>query len=110
MSRQASGLRAWVWQRATAIYIALFLIYVVVHFALAAPVQYQSLREWLARPVVSVATLLFVGSVLIHAWVGMRDIAIDYIKPLPIRLALLGGVILVLAGSGLWILRSIAAL
>ena len=34
------------------------------------------------------ATLLFVAGLLWHAWVGMRDILMDYVKPVGLRLAL----------------------
>ena len=33
------------------------------------------------------ATLLFLGSLLLHAWVGMRDVYMDYVKPIGLRLA-----------------------
>jgi succinate dehydrogenase / fumarate reductase membrane anchor subunit len=35
-----------------------------------------------------VATLLFAVSLAWHAWVGMRDILMDYIKPTGLRLSL----------------------
>ena len=37
-----------------------------------------------------VATLLFVVSLAWHAWVGVRDILMDYVKPDGLRLALRG--------------------
>jgi succinate dehydrogenase / fumarate reductase membrane anchor subunit len=49
-----------------------------------------------------VATLLFFASLILHAWVGMRDILMDYIKPTGIRLGLEVGVILVLAVYAAW--------
>jgi succinate dehydrogenase / fumarate reductase membrane anchor subunit len=48
------------------------------------------------------ATLLFVVSVLLHAWVGMRDILMDYVKPTGWRLALQIVVVLVLVGAAGW--------
>ena len=35
-----------------------------------------------------IATLLFVLALALHAWVGMRDIFMDYVQPLGLRLAL----------------------
>jgi succinate dehydrogenase / fumarate reductase membrane anchor subunit len=35
-----------------------------------------------------VATLLFAASLAWHAWVGVRDIIMDYIKPTGLRLVL----------------------
>jgi succinate dehydrogenase / fumarate reductase membrane anchor subunit len=33
-------------------------------------------------------TLFFFAALLYHAWVGMRDIVMDYVKPVGVRLAL----------------------
>jgi succinate dehydrogenase / fumarate reductase membrane anchor subunit len=52
-----------------------------------------------------VATFLFVASALVHAWVGMRDIWMDYVKPTGVRLALEVLTVLVLAGCGGWALQ-----
>jgi succinate dehydrogenase / fumarate reductase membrane anchor subunit len=49
-----------------------------------------------------VATLLFFVSLLLHAWVGMRDILMDYVKPTGWRLALEIVVILVLVAAAGW--------
>jgi succinate dehydrogenase / fumarate reductase membrane anchor subunit len=46
-----------------------------------------------------------VVSVLIHAWIGMRDIWMDYIKPTGLRLALEVATLLWLAGCAGWALR-----
>ncbi len=105
MSWQASGLRAWLLQRATSVYIAGFLVYLLVHFAVAPPRSYVEWRDWLAQPAVSLATALFFLMLVLHAWVGLRDIVMDYVHPLGLRLAALAGVALALAACGLWALR-----
>ena len=40
------------------------------------------------------ATLLFIASLLYHAWVGIRDVLMDYIGPASVRLTLQISVIL----------------
>jgi succinate dehydrogenase / fumarate reductase membrane anchor subunit len=52
--------------------------------------------------VVSVALLLYVVSVMMHAWIGVRDVLIDYVHPIAIRATLLGVVALSLVAMGLW--------
>ena len=37
---------------------------------------------------VRLATMLFFLALLYHAWVGVRDIVMDYVKPTGLRLAL----------------------
>jgi succinate dehydrogenase / fumarate reductase, membrane anchor subunit len=52
--------------------------------------------------------MFFMAALLYHAWVGMRDIVMDYVKPTGIRLtmqAVIGGALLfqlIWAGSILW--------
>ena len=45
-------------------------------------------RDLFAHGWMRVATLLFIVSLAWHAWVGVRDILMDYIKPDGLRLAL----------------------
>ena len=102
MSRKASGLKAWAIQRLTAIYVGLFSLYLVFGFLFSAPADYAQLKAWIGGPVVSVAMLLFVVSVLMHAWIGVRDVLIDYVHPITYRAAALGLVALSLVAMGLW--------
>ena len=102
MSRKASGLKAWALQRLTAIYIGLFSLYLLLVLLFAAPDGYAAWRAWLGGPLVSVAMLLFVLAVLLHAWIGVRDVLIDYVHPIAIRAALLGAIGLALVALGLW--------
>ena len=48
------------------------------------------------------ATVLFVLSLLLHAWVGVRNIFMDYIKDTGVRLILYVLVILALVAYGVW--------
>lgn len=102
MSRKASGLKAWAIQRLTAVYLALFFLYLVLKLMFGAPADYAAWRSWLADPVVSIATLVFFAALLLHAWIGVRDILIDYVWHTAARVGLLALVALVLVGSGLW--------
>lgn len=102
MSRSASGLKAWALQRATAIYIGLYLLYLLGHFLFSPPASHAQWDEWLSGPWVSNSFLLFILAILMHTWIGMRDILIDYVKPLGARLAALMLVGLVLIGSAVW--------
>ncbi len=107
MSRKASGLKAWVLQRATAIYIGLFACYLLLALLFAAPENYAQWRDWFADPVMGIATLVFIVSILLHAWVGVRDVLIDYIKPTALRVGLLSLVALGLVACGLWASQSL---
>jgi succinate dehydrogenase / fumarate reductase membrane anchor subunit len=107
MSRRASGLRAWFLQRATAIYLILFTLYMLQHLIFYAPADHAAWRAWLAQPQVSLATLLFFASLLLHAWVGIRDVIIDYVHPTAIRLTVLTVIGFGLVGCAAWALQII---
>lgn len=100
-----SGLRAWLVQRVTAIYMLFFIVFLLVRFLLAPAASYPAWHAWMRSPVISIATFVFFVALLAHAWVGMRDVILDYVKPLAVRifaLALLG---FFLIGLGAWVIR-----
>ncbi|MBV2121719.1 MAG: succinate dehydrogenase, hydrophobic membrane anchor protein [Candidatus Thiodiazotropha sp. (ex Ctena orbiculata)] len=107
MSRRASGLRAWFLQRATAIYLLLFFLYVLLYFITNAPADHAAWQSWVAQPLVGFGLLLFFASLLLHAWVGIRDVVIDYVHPTAIRLSVLSVIGFVLIGCALWVLQVI---
>jgi succinate dehydrogenase / fumarate reductase, membrane anchor subunit len=107
MSRQASGVMAWVTQRVTAVYLALFLSYLLFHFLLDPPANHLELRAWIAQPLVSAGLVLLVPLILAHAWVGIRDVFLDYVKIVGLRVILLALVAFLFVGSGLWAFKAI---
>lgn len=92
-------------QRFTAVYMLLFFLFALFHFAFDSPHSYDEWRGWVAAPFVLVATALFFVSLLLHAWVGLRDVMMDYVHPLPLRVALLAALGFVLVGLALWTMR-----
>ncbi len=98
----AHGLRAWLLQRFTAVYLAAFFIYLLAHFTLAPPATFADWRAWMAGRWVNLGWSLFVLAVAVHAWVGIRDVVMDYVHPPGVRVTLLGLIAVVLAGSVLW--------
>ena len=107
MSRSASGLKAWFLQRATAIYLILFILYLLQQMIFNPPADYAAWRDWVAQPLVSLAMLLFFASLLLHAWVGIRDVIIDYVHPTAIRVSLLTVIGFGLVGCAAWALKII---
>jgi succinate dehydrogenase / fumarate reductase membrane anchor subunit len=105
MSRRASGLRAWFLQRATAIYLLLFIVFLLQHMIVNPPQDFSAWQAWLAQPLVGLGLLLFFASLLLHAWVGFRDVLIDYVHPTAIRVTVLTLVGFSLIGCALWVLQ-----
>jgi len=105
VSHHADGLRTWLLQRVSAVYLGLFLLYVLAHFWLNPRPDYEAWRAWVASPVVSITGAGFILALLIHGWVGVRDVTLDYIHHLGLRLVLLTLVAFLLIGCGLWVMR-----
>lgn len=93
MSRRASGLQAWAVQRLSALYLAGFTIYLIATVVLNPPAD---AAIWQREVHGSIVWLLFVLALCWHAWIGIRDVIIDYVHPPLIRLG-----VLTLFGSGL---------
>lgn len=92
-------------QRFTAVYLLAFLLFALFHFAFAPPDSYEAWHTWLTGPAVLTATALFFISLLLHAWVGLRDVAMDYVQPLALRVVALALLTLLLAWLGIWALQ-----
>jgi len=82
------GLDMWLMQRAGAVYMALFIPVFLTLAAGSAPLDYIAWRGLFTPLAMKVAVLLFVLCLLVHAWIGLREIFIDYVHVLVLRLGL----------------------
>jgi succinate dehydrogenase / fumarate reductase membrane anchor subunit len=96
------GLRDWLAQRVTAVIMAVYSIIAVIVLISNKPITYMVWRDLFSQGWMRVATLLFAVSLAWHAWVGVRDILMDYIKPDGLRLSLQVGTLLVIASYLGW--------
>jgi len=96
------GLRDWLAQRITAVILVLYTL-VLLGWLFALPeLTYGSWAGMFASTWMKVLTLLALVSLVWHAWVGVRDIFMDYIKPTGLRLFLLIATIVALVGYAIW--------
>jgi succinate dehydrogenase / fumarate reductase, membrane anchor subunit len=82
------GLRDWLAQRITSLLMAIFTVAVVVQVLLPGALDYTRWSAIFAQQWMKVLTFVTVVSLLYHVWVGMRDIWMDYVQPVGVRLAL----------------------
>ena len=82
------GLRDWLAQRITALLMTLFTLVVVVQVLLPGEMGYDKWAGIFSRQWMKVLTFVVIVSLAWHAWVGVRDIFMDYIKPVGLRLGL----------------------
>ena len=105
MSWRAQGSRAWLMQRISAVYLLVYIVIFGLYLLLNVPASYSAWREWMGLPFIAVATSGFFVMLLLHAWVGLRDVVMDYVHPPVMRFILLTSVALGLFAMGLWVLR-----
>ncbi len=103
MSWRAQGLRTWLLQRLSAVYMLLFAVSFGIYLLQHRPIDYTWWSDLFTRPAVVVASLLFFAALLYHAWVGVRDIMVDYIHDTVIRFTLWILVTLFLIAMGSWV-------
>jgi succinate dehydrogenase / fumarate reductase membrane anchor subunit len=92
----------WLVQRATALvmlaYTVLFIGIVLWNGGLSYPVW----KSLFANGAFRVVSFVFMAALLYHAWVGARNVLMDYAKPTALRLALMIVVVALLAAYAGW--------
>lgn len=98
-----SGFQAWLLQRLSAVYMAVFIVIAIV-WSLSVDVSFAVWQSGFQITVVKLAVLLFGLSLLMHAWIGIRDVVVDYIHPIGLRLLTMTLLALFLLANGFWLL------
>lgn len=98
------GTRDWIIQRATALYLVAYTVFFIfASFSLDG--SQERWRTLFASGFTGFLTMLFFWALCYHAWIGVRDIFMDYVKPLGIRLALHVVIAFLLVGYAGWAAR-----
>ena len=101
------GSRDWLSQRVTAVLMALFTVVVVVQLLLPGEAGYYKWAGIFAPQWMKFLSFVVIVALAVHAWVGVRDIWMDYVKPAGIRLALQVFSIVWLLGCAGWAIQVI---
>src|SRR5262249_8000463 len=100
------GLGDWLAQRLTAlilaIYTVFFLVYLVITVRVAGGFSYEQWAAMFVPVWMKVLTLTAIFALLYHAWIGMRDVWMDYVHATGLRLGLLLLTILWLFFCAIW--------
>ena len=100
-----SGQRAFLVQRFSALVLLAFAVAGALRLVLGAPATLAQWQDWAAQPLAAATVALLAAALFAHAWVGIRDVALDYIHPLALRLSVLAA-----AAAGLLLLAGWTAL
>jgi len=96
------GLRDWLVQRISAAVMATYLATLSIYIAVQPHFDYDEWTALFSSEVVKTFSLLFLLSLFSHAWIGVRDIVMDYVKRADVRLAIHVLVILTLIVYAIW--------
>jgi succinate dehydrogenase / fumarate reductase, membrane anchor subunit len=97
------GFRDWLAQRVTALLMALFTFVLLAQVLLTrGDIGYDKWAGIFSAQWMKVLTFVVIVSLAWHAWIGVRDILMDYIKPVVLRLALQVFSIVWLVGCAGW--------
>lgn len=105
MSHQLTGLRAWMLQRLSAVYLAGYILWALAYFLRHPAPDHAAWRALWMQPAMAIGAVLLFIAVLVHAWVGMRDIILDYARSPLLRLTLLALLWGWLLALGVWLVR-----
>ncbi|HEX4333156.1 MAG TPA: succinate dehydrogenase, hydrophobic membrane anchor protein [Usitatibacter sp.] len=96
------GLADWLLQRLTALVMAVYTVAIVACLLVHAPHTHAQWKAMFSGVFPRLATMLFFAALMYHAWIGMRDILMDYLRATSIRLAAQVVVGFALAGYLVW--------
>ena len=96
------GLKEWLIQRITAVVMVAYSLAIGVVVLIRLPMDYERWKALFAPQWFRVLTLLFLLCLFWHAWIGVRDILMDYVQSLAARLTAQVLVVLALVAYALW--------
>lgn len=99
------GLRDWLAQRVTALAMAVYVLALAGLWLLQPAFGYEDWVYLFSGSVMRTFSMLFLLGLFYHAWIGVRDIVMDYVKPAGIRLLIYVLVILALLLYSLWAMQ-----
>ncbi len=96
------GLRDWLIQRISAVVMAVYCLFLAAWLSVQPRLDYDIWTGLFSGLAMRTFTLLVLLCLFYHAWVGIRDIVMDYVKPVGMRLAIHALVILILLVYTIW--------
>lgn len=103
------GWKDWLVQRVTAVIMILCTLGMLGVALYNGGIDYALWQALFANGAFRIATMLFGLAVLWHAWIGMRDIWMDYVKPTALRLALEVATFVFLVAYAVWLAQILLA-
>ncbi|MBX9703145.1 MAG: succinate dehydrogenase, hydrophobic membrane anchor protein [Silvanigrellaceae bacterium] len=101
-SLTGNGLKDWLIQRITAVYFALYSIFILGFLCYHPQLQYEVWANLFHCRIFKVASILALAALLLHSWVGLWTITTDYLKCVYMRFTAQLFILLWLLGQFFW--------
>jgi succinate dehydrogenase / fumarate reductase, membrane anchor subunit len=105
LRRVVSGLRAWLLQRLNALVMLVLMVFALLTLAIDPPQSFWQWQALMRRAEVALAVGVFFAALLLHAWAGVRDVVMDYVHPLGLRIGVLTALVVGEAAMALCLLQ-----
>lgn len=99
------GLRSWLIQRVTSVVMACYVLFLLVFLATHQPLQFTDWKHLMQGSMMRLVSTLFWLSLSWHAWIGLRNVFMDYIKPTGLRVAMHSLVLVLLVFYFGWLVQ-----
>lgn len=98
------GLVEWLYQRVSAVVMLVsLLVFLVLSFGRSP--GYAGWQAFMETPTVRSVALFFFAMVYIHVWTGLRNVVMDYVHSVSIKIVLYTLIAIALAAYSVWTLR-----
>jgi len=102
---RAQGMRAWLFQRLSAVYLGIYLLLIIAAWFCFDRLSFSEWRALIATPYINISLAILFIALLLHAWVGVRDVLVDYASHAGVRFVILVAVAFSLLAMGIWVLN-----
>lgn len=97
-----AGLGEWIAQRVSAVYVFIFILWMTIDLSLNPITSHSDWQSLSSGYFFRVTALLFVVSLLVHAWTGLKSVFLDYVHNWRLRFLLVMTLALVFGGFTIW--------
>ncbi len=101
-SLTSSGVRDWLIQRATAVFMLLYVITLIIACFNMPDHSFKTISAFFRHPWVRAFSFLALLGVVMHAWIGLWTVFTDYVNCKLVRLLLQSAVVLLLISYLVW--------
>lgn len=81
----------------------LFIVFFLIRLVVDPPRSYSEWSGWMTSSSMGIATGVFFAALLAHMWIGVRDVVMDYVRPVALRVTVLTLLGFGLTAMGLWV-------